>query len=164
MKIIYIDPEKCLACRSCELACAVGHSESKDLFQAIEEMPLPANRVSVVGTREMSLPLQCRHCEDAPCVSVCPSRAMKKEENGIVAVDDKLCIGCRFCVIVCPFGVIKTNREGKAVIKCDLCRERLAEGKNPACVEACPTGALSFVEPEEISEAKQKKFLTEFKK
>ena len=164
MKIIYIDPEKCLACRSCELACAVAHSESKDLFSAITEEPKPVNRVSVIGNSGITLPLQCRHCEDAPCVAVCPSKAMKKEENGIVVIDDKRCIGCNFCVIVCPFGVIKTNREGKAVVKCDLCFERLAEGKNPACVEACPTGALKFTEPGEISREKQKKFLTGFKK
>jgi len=164
MKIIYIDPEKCMSCKSCELACAVEHSESRELVRAVAEEPKPACRVSVVGNEDLSLPLQCRHCEDAPCVAVCPSGAMKKEENGIVAIEHNLCIGCNFCVIACPFGVIKTNREGKAVIKCDLCRERLKKGEDPACVEACPTKALAFVEPEASSKEKKEKFLTEFKK
>jgi len=164
MKIIYIDPEKCLACRSCKLACAVAHSKSKDLVTAISEEPRPANRVSVIGIDEITAPLQCRHCEDAPCVAICPSGALRKEENGIIFLDAQLCIGCNFCVIVCPFGVLKTNREGKAVIKCDLCRERLEKGEEPACVYACPTKALKFVEPEKISKEKKRKFLTEYKK
>ncbi|MBA3051521.1 MAG: 4Fe-4S dicluster domain-containing protein [Candidatus Omnitrophota bacterium] len=164
MKIIYISPEKCLACRSCQLACAVAHSKSRELAKAIAEEPRPAARISVIGCDDVTLPLQCRHCEDAPCVAVCPSGALSKEENGIVFLDSESCIGCDFCVIACPFGVIKTNREGKAVIKCDLCRERLKQGEEPACAAACPTKALVFVEPTEISREKTRRFLTEFKK
>ena len=163
-KIIYIDPEKCLGCKSCELACAVAHSQSKDLVEAINEEPRPAYRVSVICAEGVVLPLQCRHCEDAPCVSICPSKALAKEENGIVSLDDSRCIGCNYCVIVCPFGVLKTNREGKAVIKCDLCIERLEKGEEPACVAACPTGSLKFVEAEEVSKTKREKFLTEYEK
>ena len=164
MKIIYIDPERCLACKSCELACAVAHSRSKELLQAIAEEPRPAYRVSVIASQDIVLPLQCRHCEEAPCVEVCPSRALTKEKNGIVSLDAQLCIGCQFCLLVCPFGVIKTDKEGKAVIKCDLCRDRLERGEEPACVTACLTGALKFVEAEEVSRTKQDKFLTEYKK
>ena len=163
MKIIYIDPEKCLGCKSCELACAVAHSQSKNLLEAIGEEPRPAHRISVIASEDVVLPLQCRHCEEAPCVEVCPSGALTREKNGIVFLDEKLCIGCQFCVIVCPFGVIETNKEGKAVIKCDLCRERLEEGEEPACVAACPTGSLKFVEAEEASKTKREKFLTEYK-
>jgi len=163
MKIIYIDPEKCLACKSCELACAVAHSRSKDLLEAIREEPRPAHRVNVIAALDVALPLQCRHCEEAPCVEVCPSGALKKEPDGITSLDANLCIGCQFCVIVCPFGVLQTDKEGKAVIKCDLCRDRLDRGEDPACVAACPTGALKFVEAEEVSKTKREKFLTEYK-
>ncbi len=164
MKIIYIDPERCLGCKSCELACAVEHSRSKELATAIREVPRPAHRVSVISDSGIVLPLQCRHCEDAPCVAVCPSKALTKGEDGIVRPNDQNCIGCHFCVIACPFGVLQTDKEGKAIIKCDLCFERLEKGENPACVSACPTGALKFLAANEVSRDKKRKFLTEFKK
>ena len=146
--ILQIDITRCLGCHSCELACAVEHSRSKQLSGAIEESPPPGYRVSVIGVDNAVGPLQCGHCDDAPCVLVCPSGALVKSEDGPVLLNDELCVGCRLCLISCPFGVIYSNVEGKAVIKCDLCLDRLALGDNPACVTACPTGALRFEEPE----------------
>lgn len=163
-KIILIDSKRCLGCKSCEIQCAIAHSESKNLQQAIHEIPAPASRVSVESTAEYVVPLQCRHCEDAPCVKVCPTKALKKPEaDGPVLIDDALCIGCKWCVVVCPFGVINMNREGKVVIKCDLCSERLAKGEEPACVAGCPTGALQFVSLKELQGKKRKEFLVRFK-
>ena len=72
-KILVVFAEKCLGCRSCELACAVEHSQSKDLTKSLTETPLPQHRVEVETLEDFTIPLQCRHCEDAPCVSVCPS-------------------------------------------------------------------------------------------
>ncbi|MEW6556544.1 MAG: 4Fe-4S dicluster domain-containing protein [Elusimicrobiota bacterium] len=170
MKKIYCDISKCLGCRSCELACAVEHSKTKILERAIYETPLPEKRVSV---EQLSLPstfyllpstvpLQCRHCEDAPCVKICPTKSMEKMENGIVLHHDETCIGCKWCIIVCPFGIPKTNKAGKTIIKCDLCIERLKNNESPICVSACPTKALKFKEAEEIAQEKKKKFLVEF--
>jgi len=164
MKIIYIDPEKCMGCKSCEIACAVAHSQSKNLLQALKESPGPGYRVKVAAVEGMCMPLQCRHCDDAPCVAVCPSKALYKEENGLVLIDHSKCIGCKFCVVVCPFGSIQMDKEGKAVIKCDQCLDRQREGKEPACVAACPTKSLKFIEINKIPGLKAKKFLTEFKK
>jgi len=158
--MLVIFAEKCVGCRSCELACAVEHSSSRDLFKAIQEDPLPQHRVEVETTEGMTLPLQCRHCEDAPCVAVCPTHALEKPSpDSPVSVRDDLWIGCRWCILVCPFGVIKTRRDGKAIIKCDLCEERRKEGKEPACVEACPTGALTFMEAEKLSRERRGEFM-----
>jgi len=158
--LIMIDTEKCLGCKSCELACAVEHSNSKELFTAIGEEPLPQYRVTVESVGEIVLPLQCRHCEDAPCVTVCPTHALEKPSpDSPVNIKEDLCIGCKWCILVCPFGVIKLRRDGKAIIKCDLCQQRTGEGREPACVEACPTGALRFVEIEKIAKQKRGEFL-----
>jgi len=159
-KILVVFSEKCLGCRSCEIACAVEHSKSKQLFQALYEDPLPQHRVEVESVESVNIPLQCRHCEDAPCVAVCPTHALEKPSvDSPVTLNDKLCIGCRWCVLVCPFGVIKMRRDGKAVVKCDLCWERQKKGMQPACVEACPTGALAFVEVEEMEKQRRGDFL-----
>jgi anaerobic carbon-monoxide dehydrogenase iron sulfur subunit len=150
MKMLQIDIERCLGCHSCELACAVEHSQSKKLSLAINESPPPGYRVNVITGDGVVGPLQCRHCEDAPCVIVCPSGALVKSDDGPVLLKHELCVGCRLCLIACPFGVIYADAEGKAVIKCDLCRERLMAGEDPACVSACPTKALRFCEPENV--------------
>jgi len=162
--VIVVDVERCLGCRSCETACAVEHSVSKDLFKAIEEVPLPQYRVTVEAVGELSAPLQCRHCEDAPCVQICPTHALEKVGPGqSVTVKKELCIGCKWCILVCPFGVIGMDRAGKVIIKCDLCLERTEAGKRPACVEACPTGALNFLELREVTKKKRREFLVDFK-
>jgi len=154
MKRIYVDVDKCLACRSCEIACAVAHSNSKELLKALGETPLPKYRVSLEDVEGFSVPLQCRHCEAAPCVQVCPTKAITRntlEEPVLIARE--LCVGCSSCVIVCPWGIPGLTKDGKAIIKCDLCIERLKEGEEPACVGACPTGALQFKSIPEIVEA-----------
>lgn len=149
-KIIVCRIERCLGCRSCETACALAHSESKDLHEAVLEQPLPQRRVRVMAAGTHGLPLQCRHCEDAPCIAICPTGAIyRTSDQGPVLVAAERCIGCKFCMVVCPFGVIDLARDGKAVVKCDLCIERTEAGEEPACVAACPTGAMQFQNLEE---------------
>ncbi|MHC4637891.1 MAG: 4Fe-4S dicluster domain-containing protein [Planctomycetota bacterium] len=146
-KTITVDIKKCLACKSCEIACALVHSKSKVLEEAVTESPAPQRRVVVEGAGEFGVPMQCRHCEQAPCITVCPTAAIHRHEvNSPVLIDRENCIGCGYCLIVCPFGVIDITRDGRAVAKCDLCIERTKVGQAPACVESCPTGALEFCE------------------
>jgi carbon-monoxide dehydrogenase iron sulfur subunit len=152
-KQIYVAIEKCLGCRSCELACAVAHSQTKELMQAIQEASRPQARVEVGMVETFAVPLHCRHCEDAPCITVCPSHAMSRSgPNEPVICQSSKCIGCTLCILVCPFGVLKMDRAGKAIVKCDLCQELLAEGRDPACVTACPTGAIRFISITQFSE------------
>jgi Fe-S-cluster-containing hydrogenase component 2 len=106
MKRIIADPLKCLACRTCELECALAHVENPDLVKALLAGAQPRLYVEAAG--QIAVPLQCRHCEDAPCVQVCPSGALSRlNPEAPVLVNQELCIGCEFCVQVCPFGVIR---------------------------------------------------------
>lgn len=154
-KMIVVDERRCLGCKSCELACAMAHSEAASLVEALLAESRPQSRIHVEPLEAPApqgalleagcMPMQCRHCEDAPCMAVCPSGAIyRPETGGPVLLDPQRCIGCKFCIVACPFGVIALSRDGKAVVKCDRCRERLAGGELPACVDACPTGALEY--------------------
>lgn len=152
MKHIVADPKRCMACRGCELACAMAHAGTDDVALVISE-GLSKPRIYIEAAGRLAVPLQCRHCEDAPCMRVCPTGALGREgTTGPVLVEQTKCIGCAFCVEACPFGVIRLARSaaaeamgnGRIILKCDLCTARLAQGLAPACVSACPVSALSF--------------------
>lgn len=146
-EVIHSDVEKCIACRTCEMSCALAHSQSKDLIAAMKERPRPGPRLHVTAVEDDALTVQCRHCENPPCVAVCPVEALAKAgPDEPVIMDLEKCIRCRLCAAVCPFGSItlSADRINKQVLKCDLCEERVAEGLGPACLEACPTGAISL--------------------
>ncbi len=156
-KAIMINIEKCLACKSCEIACAVAHSKSGVLEEAVEELPRPQRMVTVEAAGEFGVPLQCRHCEAAPCIEICPTGAIQRfDEQAPVVVDADLCIGCKLCMLICPFGVLQIGPEGRAIIKCDMCLERMGKGQEPACVEACPTGALKLISLKEATKSKRR--------
>jgi carbon-monoxide dehydrogenase iron sulfur subunit len=149
MKEIFVNIDRCLGCLSCEIACRVEHSLTKNIFTSIFELRLPKKRVFVQSYKDKNIPLQCRNCEDSPCIKVCPTGAMHKDERGITICDEEKCIGCFMCVLACPFGVISEDR--KKVVKCDRCPDR----EIPACVEACPTKALTFEEVKDFSATKR---------
>jgi carbon-monoxide dehydrogenase iron sulfur subunit len=157
-KIIVVNIDKCLACKSCEIACAVAHSKSKELQGAVAESPRPQRMLSVEAAGEYGVPIQCRHCEAAPCIEICPTGAIRREsEESPVVVDEDLCIGCKLCMLICPFGILKIGREGRAIIKCDMCFERLQAGQEPECVAACPTKALVCISIDELTDSRRKK-------
>jgi carbon-monoxide dehydrogenase iron sulfur subunit len=163
--MIVVSVAKCLGCRSCEMACAVEHSSSKDLYQAIHEAPPPRSRVSVEQGAGFVVPLQCRQCEEAPCMEVCPSDALHRADNeSPVCVDHDQCIGCAWCVLVCPFGVISLDSRNRTVIKCDQCFERAERGDLPACVSACPTGALELKDLREVVAEKRRASLVQIRR
>lgn len=163
---IYCDISKCIGCKSCEIACAVEHSQSKDIFSAIQEKPRAKKRVKAENVGSKIISLHCQHCEDAPCIKACMSGALSKDEKTGATLHDKdKCVGCWMCVMTCPFGAIVQDVENHIAVKCDLCPDRddpsTSSGLRYACVAACPTGAL-FVGSEEefkkkIKEKKAKK-------
>ena len=142
MKKLKYNPNKCLSCRTCEIACAVGHSESKQLLCAVGEKKASLPRVKVFAYQGMEgFPVACRHCEDPKCVDACIGRALSKEsKDSIVAYDKDKCVGCWMCVMVCPYGAIRPNRKTKKVVRCDLC----ADEDSPRCVESCPVKAITL--------------------
>jgi len=167
---ILVNPERCLGCHTCELACAAAHTEAGTIIGAVlaGERLQPRNYVVQVDvdqdSQTVKLSTQCRQCEDAPCVRVCPTGATYRTET-YTAVDQRLCIGCRLCMMVCPFGAVRVaptevaGREKRAAFKCDLCVDR-PEG--PACVEACPTRALSLRYPREVMQEATKATARQF--
>lgn len=159
MKEILIDLEHCVGCKSCELACAVEHSESKDIFAAIFEKPLPVPRIYVEAGQELNFPLQCRHCADAQCVKACITGALwQEEETGLIKHTPEKCVGCWMCVMACPFGAIVQDRQEQIILKCDRCPDR----EIPACVAACPTKAITLQEVPSYSREKRQAYLANF--
>ncbi len=142
-KVLMADYEKCTGCRLCELVCSVKH----------EGVSNPArSRIRVVKWEweGIAVPMVCCHCEEAPCTIVCPTNArFRDEELGRVIIDYDRCIGCKTCIVVCPFGATGFDPISKKVIACDLC-----DGE-PACVRFCTTGALSYVDASEINRQRQ---------
>ena len=157
-KTITIKVERCLGCKSCELACALAHSSARDFEEMMTKGEKPGYRVSVEAWGPRAVPLHCNHCEDAPCMMACPTGAIYREsDDGPVLFNEERCIGCKMCIQACPFGVIAMRADGKGVLKCDLCIQRLRQGQRPACVAACPTGALEFTDESEAGRAKRRK-------
>ncbi|MBN2808778.1 MAG: 4Fe-4S dicluster domain-containing protein [Deltaproteobacteria bacterium] len=159
MKELLIRAERCLGCRSCELACAVAHSTSQNLLASLTEEPRPQYRVHVAGDGRRALPLQCRNCEDAPCLSACLTGALRRDARGVVVCSSDLCIGCWMCIMVCPFGIITQSHHQRRIVKCDRCPDR----EIPACVTACPTRALRYREVDRETAEKRREVLDNLK-
>jgi Fe-S-cluster-containing hydrogenase component 2 len=162
-RFIFAEPEKCIGCLNCELACAASHM-GVDLDTAYD-MGLKGveliHRNEVVKLGNLTAPMQCMQCEDAPCLKACPIEIIKME-NGFVKIYEDDCIGCRSCAIVCPFGAItmspRDNKDPRTnslvAMKCDLCGGE--EGKQ-ACINVCPTDAISLIDYEEYRKMKLSK-------
>ena len=156
MKEIFVDIERCTACKACEIACAVEHSASKSLIGAVFEQPAPQKRVHIEPALAYAYPVRCLHCSDAPCIAACPIGAMTRDAaTGAVVVDEDRCQGCFMCAMVCSFGAISAHPTLRVAIKCDRCTERQATGQEPACVEACPTRALQFGDEDDLAKEKR---------
>ena len=138
-----IDTTKCIGCYACRTACQRQNSllpdESFIRYEQREVGSYPDVNVE-------NVPLQCMHCEDAPCAQVCPTGAAHMGADGIVEVDQGRCIGCLYCMAACPYQVRVRNSETGAVDKCRFCTVSAEESgtKMCSCVEACPTGARLF--------------------
>lgn len=157
---VLIRYDRCTGCRSCELACAVAHSASKTLFGALSEEKRPRKRIFVHQVGSKKVPLNCRHCAEAPCIDACIAGAMHRTAEGVVTNEngEQSCTGCWMCVMVCPYGVIRSELAEKLALKCD--RNCLDGSGNPACVRACPTGALFYGPVDSFAAGRRQEFLS----
>ena len=137
---------RCIGCKACIKACKETNSvpDGVTRLDILQTVDIPA--VEKTRSIKQFFRKSCQHCENPPCVAVCPTGASFKDAlTGIVDVNDKRCVGCRYCIAACPYHVRFINPVTKTADKCNFCREtNLAAGKQPACVEICPTKALVF--------------------
>jgi formate dehydrogenase iron-sulfur subunit len=158
-KAILCDATLCIGCKLCEKACAERNNLPYDDNVAGEAKQSAHKFTVVLSSGDKFMRRLCMNCEDPTCASVCPVAALRKTTEGPVVYDERRCIGCRYCMLACPFGVPKYEW-GKVlprVRKCDMCADRVASGRPTACAEACPTGATTFGDRETlITEAKDR--------
>ncbi len=159
-----VDLDKCTGCKVCENVCReennvpfYGDSADEKRYNAYW-LRVADIESELPGAETRHMPIMCQHCDDAPCIEVCVTKASFKRDDGIVLVDEHRCIGCRYCVYACPYKarsiIFKKNENvtnpnvpammvGVAT-KCSFCVQRIDQGKKPACVEKCPHEALTF--------------------
>ncbi|MCK7508178.1 MAG: 4Fe-4S dicluster domain-containing protein [Desulfobacterales bacterium] len=159
-KIKLYDDSKCTACRGCQLACKQWNALKAGQTEQPGHLPESAfscSRILICLSTFRIMWIQdgdvkwlfrkeaCMHCTDAACVTVCPSGALHyNKEFKTVGLDHEKCIGCKECVAACPFEVPRYDAKTDKVYKCDMCESRITNGLDPACVKACPTGALKW--------------------
>lgn len=143
MKRIYVNEEWCLGCHLCEYNCAFANSGLKDMATALKGKRISPN-IRIEETKDkITFAVSCRHCDDPLCVKGCISGALRKED-GVVKIDQDKCVGCYTCVLLCPYGAVKPDENGKVAQKCQLCTDN---GVGiPACVTGCPNKAIVYEE------------------
>lgn len=157
-----IDLKRCIGCYGCQLSCKAEHGTPPGVFFA---RVLKQEEGQYPSMRQLFLPVLCNHCENPPCVDACPTGASFKWDDGIVDIDPDKCVGCRSCMMACPYGnryfndnpqhyfeqgatpyeTARTARhQTDVMMKCNFCRDRVRSGGQPACVANCPTVARTF--------------------
>jgi Fe-S-cluster-containing dehydrogenase component len=166
------DATLCIGCKACVVACKDANGLPADTYGpgGLYDRPddLNAHTKNIIqlyraGGETSFVKRQCMHCVDPACVGACMMGALKKREHGIVSWDGTRCVGCRYCQVACPFNIPKFEWTtagafyNPKIVKCELCRHRLVEGKEPACTEVCPRKAVIYGTREELlKEAKRR--------
>lgn len=139
--VMVVDLRKCIGCQACTVACATENRVPAGQFRTL------VNNYEVTGAggaRSAMLPRLCNHCEEPPCLPVCPVQATFQRQDGIVVVDSSRCVGCAYCVQACPYDARFINHDSGTADKCTFCVHRVEAGLLPACVETCVGGARVF--------------------
>lgn len=140
MKKVYVNEKWCLGCHLCEYYCAFANSGARDMARALMGVAIRP-RIRITESDDVHFAVSCRHCKDPICVKSCITGALTCKD-GVISIDRDKCVGCRTCVLVCPYGAIMPAEDG-VMQKCELC---VQNGGVPRCVEGCPNGAIVFEE------------------
>jgi len=151
--LISTDPERCIHCGACEIHCSLKNGLPFGLALGCNVTVGPVFEDGRLLMR--GLFLLCQQCEDSPCLKACPAGAMARGPDGIVGINQALCTGCGACALACPWRMPRLNPRTGRMMKCDLCRDRLEAGEEPACVLGCPTHALRLELPAAASSGKR---------
>ena len=161
---LVLDLSRCVGCKACTLACKQENGTGQGIYFT---RVLLSETGAYPNARMTYLPVLCNHCAEAPCVEVCPTGATVQHANGIVTVDAEKCVGCRYCMLACPYDARSfhfgqpegyfpdkgltpyealryAEHKAGAISKCDFCLDRLEDGLEPACVQTCPARARIF--------------------
>ena len=158
-KALLYDATMCIGCKQCEKACSEKNKLPYDDNIAAEEKQSEHKYTVVLTKGDKFMRRLCMNCNEPACASVCPVGALHKTALGPVVYEESRCMGCRYCMVACPFGVPKYewNKVLPRVQKCTMCSDRVAAGNQTACAEACPTGATKFGDRDElIAEARKR--------
>ena len=136
-----IDQSRCIGCMACVVSCKRENDVPPENYRTRVLEIVQGNFPDL--TTEMRSEL-CNHCDNAPCVNICPTGASHYEEDGTVQIDRDKCVGCKACITSCPYNARHINEEHGYADKCSFCQQRLAEGKKPACVATCIGGSRIF--------------------
>ena len=171
---VLVDTTKCVGCRMCEFGCAHANGAANGLEKPSFDEPLTAERTTnekrwtavqrhEVGGRAITVKRQCMHCLQPACTSACLTKAMYKTPDGPVTWRSNKCMGCRYCMVSCPFDVPKFEYHSAVprIQKCQLCATRVAAGEQPACVASCRYGALTFGRRENLLDEARRRIYTE---
>ncbi|MDP9501101.1 tetrathionate reductase subunit TtrB [Bisgaard Taxon 45] len=134
-----VDLRRCIGCQSCTISCGIENATPLGEFRTTVRQYEVSDEKQVINN--VLLPRLCNHCDNPPCVPVCPVQATYQRQDGIVVIDNERCIGCAYCVQACPYDARFINEETKTADKCTFCTHRLEVGLLPACVESCVGGA-----------------------
>lgn len=137
-----VDTRRCIACQACTMACAMENALPEGEFRTAVATYVVQGEDARSGVA--ALPRLCNHCEEPPCIPVCPVQATFKRADGVVLVDGERCVGCAYCVQACPYDARFINHHTGKADKCTFCSHRIEAGLLPACVESCVGGARIF--------------------
>ncbi|HEX2709361.1 MAG TPA: 4Fe-4S dicluster domain-containing protein, partial [Candidatus Deferrimicrobium sp.] len=186
-KGMFVDTSICTGCKACQVACkewnALPHEPGHFRFDPVEKRPIAVNftgdsydNTGALGAtdwrhvrfieqfsedrsrgRWLFASDSCKHCNDVGCLNACPTGAIVRTDLGNVFIRQDVCIGCKYCIPSCPFGVISLSEVTGTVYKCTLCNDRIHNGLGTACAKVCPTGSISFGEVAELRKAADKR-------